>query len=128
MTEQKMRGTISICMVFTNRTPMGLSSIACSLKQSPSPIPVSMPSSVFNQSGRRVQIRQGLKTNPWNSMTPMSLFSVCDGKGGASVAIPRSGCHIIDKATLAASPGKLKKAFCWLISRSGAGVQALMDI
>ncbi|MNG78110.1 hypothetical protein D3C79_366740 [compost metagenome] len=81
MTEQKMRGTISICMVFTNRTPMGLSSSACSLKPSPSPIPVSMPSRVFNQSGRRVQIRQGLKTNPWNSMTPMSLFSVCDGKG-----------------------------------------------
>ena len=82
MTEQKMRGTISIWMVLTNSTPMGLSSNACSLKPAPSPIPVSMPSRVFNQSGRRVQIRQGLKASPWNSMTPMSLYSVCGGKKG----------------------------------------------
>jgi len=82
MTEQKMSGTISICMVLTNRTPRGLSCNACSLKPSPSPIPVNMPIRVFNQRGRRVQIRQGLKANPWNSMTPMSLYSVCDGKKG----------------------------------------------
>ncbi|MFQ2724549.1 hypothetical protein ACK3ZG_17335, partial [Aeromonas caviae] len=50
-------------------------------------------------------------------MTPMSLFLSAVAKRGDSVAIPPSGCHIIDKAALTTSPLALKKVLRGILGK-----------